>query len=185
MIWWGPLCSFLLRNVRLVLSQKLKPEHKKDKYQTPAIIKGHWNSPTNIQFDYWAVSCSIRSITTTGLFSLAPLGPNPLVPSGPFGCLITTILGAPRAASSLFIVFSLEMSRSGLWDVLGSKGLLKYNSLVMSGKSHHSFLTQQAECFRVLWFVTTTNSTSSPTWRISPPSTSDMWKNSFFPSSCS
>ena len=52
-------------------------------------------------------------------------------------------------------------------------------------KSYQSFLTQQAECFLVRWFVTTTNSTSSPTWRISPPSTSDMWKNSFLPSSCS
>ena len=132
---------------------------------------------------YCAVSCSIRSITTTGLFSFAPRGPKPLVPSGPFGCLITTILGAPRAISSLFKVFSFEMSLSGLCDVLEWSENIR-NRVMRVLKSYQSFLTQQAECFLVRWFVTTTNSTSSPTWRISPPSTSDMWKNSFLPSSC-
>ena len=65
-----------------------------------------------------AVSCSIRSITTTGLFCLPPLGAKPLVPSGPLGCLVTTTLAAPRAFSSMFIVFSLEMSLSGRWALL-------------------------------------------------------------------
>lgn len=34
-------------------------------------------------------------------------------PSGPLGCLRTTIFLPPRASSSTFIVFSLEMRRSG------------------------------------------------------------------------
>ena len=55
-------------------------------------------------------------------------------------------MSPPLAASSKFMVFSFEMSRSGRLEV-------------------HNFLTQQAECFLVRWFVTTTNSTSSPTLR--------------------
>ena len=54
-------------------------------------------------------------------------------------------LSPPLAASSRFMVLSLEISRSGRLDV-------------------HNFRTQQAECFLVRWLVTTTNSTSSPTW---------------------
>ena len=67
---------------------------------------------------YCAVSCSMRSITTVGLFSLPPRGAKPRVPSGPLGCLMTTTLAAPRAISSMFIAFSLESSRSGRWAVL-------------------------------------------------------------------
>ena len=109
----------------------------------------------------------MRSMTA-GVLSLGdPRGLKPLVPSGPFGWRTTVTwrvrneenkknwivcckensitLSPPLAASSKFMVLSLEISLSGLLEV-------------------HSFRTQQAECFLVRWFVTTTNSTSSPTY---------------------
>merc|ERR1719260_471453 len=56
---------------------------------------------------YWAVSCSMRSITA-GVLSLGePRGRKPLVPSGPFGWRTTVTLSPPLAASSKFEVFSL------------------------------------------------------------------------------
>ena len=70
---------------------------------------------------YCAVSCSIKSMTTGWGFSTGPLGANPFVPSGPLGCLMTTILAPPLAISSMFMVFSLEIRRSGLWEVLQQK----------------------------------------------------------------
>ena len=73
----------------------------------------------------------MRSMTTAGLFSLVPLGANPLVPSGPLGWRMTTILAAPRAFSSMFIVFSLEMRRSGRWDVLQGQLLIKYVKIII------------------------------------------------------
>ena len=114
-----------------------------------------------------AVNCSIKSITTGWLFSGAPRGANPLVPSGPRGCLTTTILAPPRAISSIFMVFNLEMRRSGRWDVLKNEKKMRNNKnyfIKIIICNYQSFLTQQAECFLVLWLVTTTNSTSSPTW---------------------
>ena len=52
-------------------------------------------------------------------------------------------------------------------------------------KSYLNFRTQHAECFPVRLLVTTTNSTSSPSARLSLPSTSLVWKKSFLPSSTS
>jgi hypothetical protein len=46
----------------------------------------------------------------------------PLLPSGPLGCLTTTILRPPLAASSRFIVFSFEISLSGLLVELQERG---------------------------------------------------------------
>ena len=102
-----------------VLSQILKAWRKKhNQYMelvTSSLKLTHTIFHQSLQC---AVSCSMRSITTTGLFCLPPLGANPLVPSGPLGCLVTTTLAAPRAFSSMFIVFSLEMSLSGRWALL-------------------------------------------------------------------
>ena len=42
---------------------------------------------------YCAVSCSMRSITTTGVLSLGPRGLKPLEPSGPLGWRVTVTWG--------------------------------------------------------------------------------------------
>ncbi len=117
------------------------------------------------------------------------LAAKPLVPSsGPRGCRTTIILRPPRAASSRFMAFNFDISRSGRFDELKIINKpLKYSRIFLIPLNfvYLNFLTQQAECFPVLLFVTTTNSTSSPCWRGSLPSTSLVWKNNFLPSSTS
>lgn len=51
--------------------------------------------------------------------------------------------------------------------------------------THQTLVTLQAEDLPVRWLVTRTNSTWSPGWRLTLSFTSDIWKNSFFPSSTS
>ena len=82
--------------------------------------------------NYCAVNCSMRSIGTAGLFSLGPRGLKPFVPSGPFGCRITVTLGPPLATSSIFIVFNLDIKRSGLWDVLKQEWIQEHQTYHVS-----------------------------------------------------
>uniref|UniRef100_A0A6B0UXW3 Uncharacterized protein n=1 Tax=Ixodes ricinus TaxID=34613 RepID=A0A6B0UXW3_IXORI len=110
----------------------------------------------------------MTGLASAGL-AAAPLRlAKPLVPSGPRGCR-TTMMRGPE--SSVESVRSRLTRRSGRW----------------LGCDSPTLTTLQAAYFLVRWWCTTTNSTRSPTWRWAelPPFTSDMWKNSFLPSSAS
>ena len=91
--WWRKSLNLSQRNiissqgnanVFLRLSGLRSPQHDKRGVYVASMLL--WST---FYSAYWAVSCSMRSITA-GVLSLGePRGRKPLVPSGPFGCRTT------------------------------------------------------------------------------------------------